>query len=340
MDNPEMESMNVDQGADAIASLLGDHEEAEQEEPQEELQEVESEDSDVSEDAEEDFEESESEPEEQEQQIESVADLAEALGLTQEEVLNTLTDQITVQGEQSTVTLKELRDGYQRDADYRRKTMEVAEERKQVQQERELYYKELEAQHMQLGRVAQELEHMVLGGVNEQQLQELRHSDPAEYAAQLQDYQRKANLFNQLRQQAAQQWDVNQQHQQQQLQAYIQDQAQKLFDALPDWGAQTKSQLEDYLVSEGFQPEEIGQVVDHRHVLLARKAMLYDQAQAKGDQLKEVAKKKVKDLPRLQKPSKQRSQAQIKGSQVAGLRNRFNKKPTARNAAAVIENFL
>ena len=41
---------------------------------------------------------------------------------------------VTVDGEQSEVTLSELRDGYQRQADYTRKTQELASERQRLQQ--------------------------------------------------------------------------------------------------------------------------------------------------------------------------------------------------------------
>ena len=41
---------------------------------------------------------------------------------------------VKVDGEESEVTLEELQDGYQRQADYTRKTQELADERKRLQQ--------------------------------------------------------------------------------------------------------------------------------------------------------------------------------------------------------------
>lgn len=81
----------------------------------------------------------------------------------------------------------------------------------------------------------------------------------------------------------------------------VESEAQKLREKLPelaDEEAYSKfaSDLGKYLKAEGFSQDEIAQLTDHRTALVARKAMLYDRAEA--------AKKAavVKQVPKVQVP--------------------------------------
>ena len=68
---------------------------------------------------------------------------------------------------------------------------------------------------------------------------------------------------------------------------------------LPDWGESSKrkalgEEIKAYAVSEGYTPEEIRSLVDHRNFLTLYKAMKYDKASSP-----DVIKKKVKNKPRV-----------------------------------------
>ena len=56
--------------------------------------------------------------------------------------------------------------------------------------------------------------------------------------------------------------------------------------------------MDAYLRAEGFNAEELSQVIDHRIYKVARKAMLYDRLQKQ----KPAAAKKVVAVPKVQKP--------------------------------------
>ncbi len=71
-----------------------------------------------------------------------------------------------------------------------------------------------------------------------------------------------------------------------------------MLDKLPDWKDADKAKAEqgrvrEYLKNQGFTDDEVGGVSDHRAVLMARKAMLFDDLQAKAA----ANADKVKNLP-------------------------------------------
>ncbi|KJZ41533.1 hypothetical protein VC33_00285 [Pseudomonas fluorescens] len=206
-------------------------------------------------------------------------------------------------GKEVQVPLSELLNGYQRQSDYTKKTMEAAEQRKtadavvqQAQQERQEYHSKLE-------RMAAQLE-----GALEQQSQidwnALIESDPVEYLKQQQLFQQRQALYQQNaqeRQKLAQQF----QHEQAQAhQSYLAEQQDNLLAKLPDWkddakAAAEKTAISKFLQEQGFEAEDISSIADHRHVIVARKAMLYDQLMAKAN----VQAKKVQEAPqRVVKP--------------------------------------
>lgn len=219
----------------------------------------------------------------------------------QEEEQQTFT--VKIDGKEVEVPLSELLNGYQRQSDYTKKTMEAADQRRtaeaaiqQVQQER------LE-QNSKLERMAVQLE-----GVLEQQSQidwpALLESDPMEYLKQQQLFQQRQALYQQNmqeRQKLAQQF---QNEQAQAQQSYLAKQQEDLLAKLPDWkddakAAAEKAAIAKYLKDQEFGDEDISSIADHRHVLIARKAMLYDQLMAKAN----VQAKKVQEAPqRVVKP--------------------------------------
>jgi hypothetical protein len=254
----------------------------------------------------------------------------------QEEEPQTFT--VKIDGKEVQVPLSELLNGYQRQSDYTKKTMEAAEQRKtadavvqQAQQERQEYHSKLE-------RMAAQLE-----GAIEQQSQidwnALIESDPVEYLKQQQLFQQRQALYQQNmqeRQKLAQQF----QHEQAQAhQSYLAEQQENLLAKLPDWkddakAAADKASITKFLQEQGFEPEDISSIADHRHVLVARKAMLYDQLMAKAN----VQAKKVQEAPqRVVKPGVT-TNGNADGRTTAAKNHA--KSGTVESAAAVFAQFL
>jgi len=194
---------------------------------------------------------------------------------------------VKVDGQEIEVTRDELLNGYSRQADYSKKTAEVAQQRQQAEQAIQAVQAERQQHQAQLAQLAQALGVQLNEQLQNTNWQQLLESDPTEYLRQrhLAETRQAALQQAQVRQQAL--MSQAQQEQAQQAHLRLQSEQQALLDKLPDWKDEAKSKAEsaavrEYLASMGYQPQEIAGVADHRAVLMARKAMLYDQLQAKA----------------------------------------------------------
>ena len=197
---------------------------------------------------------------------------------------------VKVDGKEVEVTLDELQKGYSRTQDYTRKTQQIAEVRKQtevelqaVRAEREQYAHLLSALESQVQQVAQP----------NIDWDRLYQEDPIEWVRQrevMRDNQEKAAAIQSEQQRLSQ---LSQQEQAQQMQQRLQHEQEALLAAIPDWKDAKKAQAEKALLVEfgqkiGFTPDELKNVVDHRAVLMLRKAALYDQMMSKRGNIKPV----------------------------------------------------
>ncbi len=197
---------------------------------------------------------------------------------------------VKVDGKEVEVTLDELQKGYSRTQDYTRKTQQIAEVRKQteaelsaVRAEREQYAQLLSALESQVQQVAQP----------NIDWDRLYQEDPIEWVRQrevMRDNQDKAAAIQSEKQRLAQ---LSQQEQAQFMQQKLQQEQEALLAAIPDWkdakkAAAEKALLMDFGQKIGFTPDELKNVVDHRAVLMLRKAALYDQMMSKRGNIKPV----------------------------------------------------
>jgi len=274
---------------------------------------------------------------EAETELETVAQVAEALGVDIDDLEANLSTTVRVDGRDHSVTLAELRNGYSRDADYRKKTMALAEARKTHESQVNTARQQLEAQAQVVGATMRQMEQMLLGEKSE--IDRLRDSDPQRWAVESAKWQDRSNQFQQM-QQSAYQWYAQNQHQlKQEQQASRQTLEQRERESLADamstqfqapWNDDRARQLGDYLTQQ-FAAEDIASILDHRFFVLAEKARLYDQAKRDAD----PAKKRVKSVPKIQKPAKKIA---VKNSAFEKARTRFNKSRTREDAAAAIAN--
>lgn len=210
---------------------------------------------------------------------------------------------VKIDGKEVQVPLSELLNGYQRQSDYTKKTMEAAEQRKTADAETQKAQQERQQYAGELQRMAVQLE-----GVLEQQSQidwnELRETDPMEFLKQQHLFQQRQALYQKN---MSEQQQLAQQYQHEQAQArqiYLAEQRDNLLAKLPDWKDDAKAAAEQaaiskFLQSQGFGDEDISSIADHRQVLIARDAMRYRDLMAKAS----VQAKKVQEAPqRVVKP--------------------------------------
>lgn len=216
------------------------------------------------------------------------------------------TIELEVDGKPVKLTKAELAEHYKnglRQQDYTRKTMEVSEQRKQADAEAQRARAERENYAQQLQNFAVTSE-SILAEQASVLTDELLRSDPVEYLAQQRTFQERQAKLHQAQQELARINGERQQEQQAQMQAYRAEQLEKLTEALPEWKDSKKAteeagKIKDYLMSQGWNAEDVGGLSDHRHVLAARKAMLYDSLMTRA---KEAAGKVAKAAPKVERP--------------------------------------
>jgi hypothetical protein len=287
----EIQAMNMADAASAISAMLAP------EQGQAELDETQ-----PAEESEEDLEAAASE--EDESGVEDAPDEETPEEQSEEEEETEEGEQpqtftVKVDGKEVSVTLDELQKGYSRTQDYTRKTQQIAEVRKQAEQETQAVRAEREQYAQLLGALQAQLQ----SSEPQIDLERLYHEDPIEWVRQkevMRERQEKLGAIQSEQQRLSQ---VSQYEQQRAMEAQLASQQEALLAALPDWKDPKKAKAEKALVIEsakaaGFTDEDLKSVYDHRLVLLLRKAALFDQMVSKRQGIKPV----VNNGPRTAKP--------------------------------------
>lgn len=312
-------ALSEQEAVDRIASLLSDDGDSDGGETQE----------DESSEAEDDAEGDEPEAEDSEES-EEPDDADDSEGQPQ-----SLT--VKIDGEDVTVTLDELKSGYSRTQDYTRKTMALADERKafegekaKVSQERETYTQAL----ARLGEFFQSAED------DSATLAELRHSNPAEYAARIAEKQQRQQSLQLIQAEQHRIAAEKAREEAGRLAQHAKAEEDKLLKALPEWAKpETRSaeqaRLVDYAITTlGLSPDEVSQIYDHRLVLALHKAAKWDALQAKKPavQAKVSAVKAAKPGSAAQQPSRV--------TEATRAKQRLAKTGRVEDAARALEHIL
>ena len=278
------------------------------------------------------------EPEKEQEAAEPEAQAEEEAKEVQAEESDKIT--IEVDGKQVELTKAELADYYKnglRQADYTRKTMEAAETRKAAEAERQKALQERREYSQNLMRLEAQTEAAL---AEQQQLDwdGLLQSDPVEYLKQKALYEKRYATMQQIAQQKVQIEQLNQAEQQKAFVQTLQEQQEQLLAKLPEWkdakkASEDKAALRSYLLAEGYAQEAVDGISDAKAVLIARKAMLYDQMISKAS----AAAKKVSTLPtKVERPGAGRSGLDQRSSAFQKL----SKSGKVEDAAAVFRSFI
>jgi hypothetical protein len=205
---------------------------------------------------------------------------------------------VKVDNEEIEVTLEELQQGYSRTKDYTKKTQALAETRKTVEAERARIEEAKQLRDTYAQRL-QVIEQMLNQPADNENLAELKESDPIGYAikvAERSEREKQLQAVQAEKQRIAQQQS---QEQQEQLKNHLALEAQKLKEWIPEFRDEVKADLarkdiRAYAKSIGFSDQELANVYDARAVQTLYKAMQYEKLM-KG---KSVATKKVNDAPK------------------------------------------
>ena len=320
-----------------ILSMWDSQEQTANEETEAPVDEEVVEETEEAEEVEEEAPESEEEGQAEEETEEEVAEEEEFDVVAEEDLKYT----IKVDGEELEVGIDELKNGYQRQADYTRKSQALAEQRKeteaiqserqQLEQERQMYANGLQMLQEQQSSKLQEFDNV--------DWTSLKTEDPYQYMLKKDEYRDAQEKV----QNVAQQQVLIQQEQAEEAQKarahFVQQEYNRLVEALPEWNDQEstiKKDVQEYAKSVGFLPDEINQLADHRSVLVIKKAMEYDKL------TKKVAPKKkaVKTVPKVQKSGRGNSKEDTTAEAIKKKRARLQKSGKQDDAASIFYDML
>lgn len=210
---------------------------------------------------------------------------------------------VKVAGEEVEVTLKELKEGYSREQDYRQKTQKVAAERKQLTEGHrkvaQQYVRGMQATEGVIGKVLD----VLAGSVNSAQMQELRQANPAAWTTERLAIQDKRDAIQTILTEAKAEQErtlqAGSEVNSQDHQALVASVREEMQSFVPDWltkdekGVSGSQRLLQHLVAErGFTEQEVKAVLDPRMLKIAEEARLYRELKAGTEKAK--ARKKVK----------------------------------------------
>lgn len=278
-----------EEGEEREISTEGVEEDVEDKEVEEDLNDHEYEDDLEGEDGEEDEEE---DPDEDEDEGEE--------GEPQEVDLGSKI-KVKVNGEESEVTLSELRDGYTRTQDYTQKTQKLAEESRQVEAGKAEVLQQQQQWSNLLGQMAERLQ-AGLSNRSEAEWQQLKDYDEIQYyqeREQERGVQERLQAMEQERQRVHQE---TQQHQQKLIQEHVQQEGQKLMEKVQEWQdpevfAKDKASILEYGQELGFSQDELSNVSDHRAIMALRDAAKYRELMATKEKKPGKSKIRRKTMP-------------------------------------------
>jgi hypothetical protein len=204
---------------------------------------------------------------------------------------------IKINGQEQKVTLQELKDGYSREQDYRRKTAEVAEQRKAIESKATQYESTLGELQNKLELVGAVLARQTVA--DDKQLDELAEKDPAAFIRAQREVAKKQAALNAVVQELEAVKAARNAEQSEALEAFKKAEQSALVDKAPEFKHKdTEERLLKYLNDTyGLTKDVYDSVVDHRFRIIAEKARKYDAMQTNTN-LKE---KQVKKLAPVQK---------------------------------------
>lgn len=218
-----------------------------------------------------------------------------------------------VDGEKKDVSLKDLATSFQMQGHVNNKSMALENERKEFANERARIGEELQKRAEGIEGMSKLLENQLVGEYNGIDWETLRSTDPAEYTALRQDFSDRAKQLQHQKQLVAEETKRNlettQQENAKQLQEHIQQEFGKLLESNPEWKDEAKyktdmTNIKSFVTETyNFTEEDLNVVTDHRLMNLIKDAYAYRNGK------KSAEGKKVKSIPKFQKPGVNRTSA-------------------------------
>ena len=184
---------------------------------------------------------------------------------------------VTVDGSEIEVTQDELINGYSRQQDYTRKTQELANQRKTIEQQAQ----ELSQRDAIYAQLLPKLEAQLQGElVNEPDWDSLYNDDPIAFVREKQLWDEKKEKLKAAEAENARLAQESYAQQQEQIAQQVQEGQQKILEIIPEWknaevAQKEKLAIRDYGINVlGYAPQEMDAIYDYRALLGLRNAWL------------------------------------------------------------------
>lgn len=319
-------SITVNEAAQSFASMLDSQEGVDtgaEAQPEEEQSESESEEVESA--------ETQDETEESSEEVEGEGEEGEEEAPRDEKFV------VKVDGKEIEVPKDELIRGYQREADYTRKTQKLAEERKLVESEFQQVRGEREQYSQILGQLQQKLQEFE---PPEPDWNRLEVEDPTEYARQWTSHQRRNQQKYAVQAEQERLNQVRQAELQKHMQQTMVAEVARLKEKIPEWSSPEKAKAEgkallEYGQNLGFSEQELNTITDSRALLALHKAWKYDQMMSKRPEFQA----KIKKAPKMVTPGSAGS-VSSKSSDLNNAKKRLAQTGSVRDAASLFEKFI
>ena len=232
--------------------------------------------------------------------------------------------QVTVNGEKIDVDLEELKAGYQKDADYRRKTEELAIEKRELRAEEDRLKNQYSTKMEDLNSLVATLNAEINNDMNSKELDALWEEDPTEAAKVDRRIQKRKNTIQQAQQKLRD-------HQQAQFQEILREEQKKLHLKHPEIadpikGTTVKSNIMNYLSSKGFSNEDVARIYDSRYFDVIMDGMNYNKSKSVKPGLVSKKVKPSKFVKSGTKSTKEELNSKTRLNQIKALKKSGNPK--------------
>ena len=264
-------------------------------------------------------------------------DVAEATDEAQEDINENSEEpsyEVKVNGQTLNVTLDELLQGYQREADYTRGKQDLSLEKSRLDQTLQQSQTEINQKLAKLNDLNNSAQSQLQAEYANIDFERLYEDDPVEASKLEHKMRKRAENLQRIQYETQQAQNVE-------LQKFIQGEQSKVMSLVPEFNdpgkaSKLKSDMKSYLTNVGYNNQEINTIYDSRQVLLIRDAVAYDKIRRANPKVK----KKVLNAPKVMKSGTTKTNAE----QVARLRNeklnRLKKTGKVADAAKVFKDFL
>ena len=278
----------------------------------------------------------------EELEVEQVAQSEETPEEVQEEATEAVEEpwelDITWNGQERKLTREEARSLAQKGYDADHKWQEAAEMRRYAEQvaQNAMAVQQMDAEVMNAYAEAKAMERQLEAYKNVDWAALIEQDGVTFQKVKLQhdmlkeSYGEAIQKFNGLQQQVTQKRGEMQQHN-------LQSEVNALLGKLPEWKnpevrVKEDTAIRSWLSKQGYRDEEINALSDHRALLVARKAWLYDQANPAG--------KRLANLPPVVKPGTAQTKAEIKQGKDMDFKKQMKSAKDSHTKAELIKQRL